>query len=62
MSCSTLGFNVYLYYKVSVLLKSLLAEPELFADFSYLETWSKTFQVRNTLDENAKPNMASISR
>ncbi len=30
--------------RVSTLLKSLLAEPELFKDFSYLEKWSKTFQ------------------
>eukprot|EP00095_Tigriopus_kingsejongensis_P003470 maker-scaffold13_size735724-snap-gene-6.27 protein:Tk03470 transcript:maker-scaffold13_size735724-snap-gene-6.27-mRNA-1 annotation:"pkd2 " len=44
VSVATLGFNVYLSLKVTNLLKSLLAEPELFADFSYLEYWSKTFQ------------------
>lgn len=37
ISLATLSFNVYLYVTVSNILKSLLAEPEIFADFSYLE-------------------------
>lgn len=44
VSVATLSFNLYLFTTVTGLLKSLLAEPELFADFSFLEFWSKTFQ------------------
>ncbi len=39
-----MAFNLYTTFHVSRLLKSLLAEPEKFADFSFLESWSKTFQ------------------
>ncbi len=44
VSIATLSFNMYTTFRVSTLLKSLLAEPEKFADFSFLEKWSKTFQ------------------
>ena len=41
---ATLGFNIYEYGKASALLKLMLAEPEIFTDFSYLTFWSKIFQ------------------
>ncbi len=44
VSTATLAFNMYTTFHVSRLLKSLLAEPEKFADFSFLMTWSKNFQ------------------
>ena len=48
VSVSTLSFNVFLVIEVSLVLKSLLAEPEKFADFTYLEQTSKSFQVWRT--------------
>ena len=44
ISIATIGFNIYEYGKASSLLKMMLAEPELYTDFSYLVFWSKTFQ------------------
>ena len=44
VSISTLSFNIFLMYRVDTLLQSLLAEPEKFADFTYLALTSQTFQ------------------
>ena len=41
---ATIGFNIYEYGKASKLLKLMLAEPELYTDFSYLTYWAKIFQ------------------
>ena len=41
---ATIGFNIYEFGKASKLLKLMLAEPELYTDFSYLTYWSKIFQ------------------
>ena len=44
IATATLGFNVYEIYHASFMLKGLLAEPEVFTDFSDLAGWSKIFQ------------------
>merc|ERR1719273_1972818 len=44
IATATLGFNVYEIYHASYMLKGLLAEPEVFTDFSELAGWSKVFQ------------------
>ena len=44
IATATLGFNVYEIYHASYMLKGLLAEPEVFTDFSDLAGWSKIFQ------------------
>ena len=44
IATATLGFNVYEIYHASYMLKGLLAEPEVFTDFSELAGWSKIFQ------------------
>ena len=41
---ATIIFNIYKYIAVNSLLKALLAEPELYADFAHLAIWSKYFQ------------------
>jgi hypothetical protein len=44
ISMATIGFSIYRYIIVSVMLKSLLAEPNLYPDFSNLAFWNQTFQ------------------
>ena len=44
VSISTLSFNIFLMYRVDTLLQGLLAEPEKFADFTYLANTSQAFQ------------------
>ena len=44
VSIATLSFNIFLIFRVETLLKGLLAEPEKFADFTYLSVTSQTFQ------------------
>ena len=44
VSTATIIFNIYKYIAVNSLLKGLLAEPELYADFAFLAYWSRTFQ------------------
>ena len=44
ISIGCIGFNIYKYLAVNTLLKGLLAEPDIYADFNYLAYWSKTFQ------------------
>ena len=44
ISTASIIFNIYKYLVVNSLLKGLLAEPELYADFNYLAKWSKIFQ------------------
>ena len=41
---ATIIFNIYKYVVVNSLLKGLLAEPEIYADFAYLAVWSRYFQ------------------
>ena len=41
---ATIIFNIYKYIVVNSLLKGLLAEPEIYADFAYLAVWSRYFQ------------------
>ena len=44
VSISTLSFNIFLMFRVETMLQSLLAEPEKFADFTYLAATSQAFQ------------------
>ena len=41
---ATIGFSIYRHFIVAVMLKSLLAEPHLYADFTNLAFWNQTFQ------------------
>ena len=41
---ATIIFNIYKYIHVNSLLKPLLAEPDLYADFAFLAYWSRNFQ------------------
>ena len=44
MSISVVAFNIYKYFVVNGLLKGLLAQPDIYADFNFLAKWSKVFQ------------------
>ena len=44
ISVATIGFSIYRYIIVEIMLKSLLADPNLYADFTNLAFWTQTFQ------------------
>ncbi len=49
VSTTTISFNIYTYVAVNSLLKGLLAEPELYADFAFLASWSRVFQYASAI-------------